>query len=280
VGRTSFSTLVVGPRILFREGLMRILSAAGFEIAATASSIAEISTDQVSHQQSILLIVDVSFNQDTLLNEIRLFKERYPTGRAALLGDREELSDDSIVSAFRAGAHAYFASPSCEAFLKSLELVMLGETILPRQLMSLMLQPQNRRSAGIGPLEMPELPSLSEATYAPRLSVREICILRCLIAGDPNKTIARTYGIAEATVKVHVKAILRKIRVHNRTQAAIWGLSHDLETGGATNGRLDGEIMEPRQMTELLIGAVSRVTSAQSIRGAGPEAHPLNDPEI
>jgi two-component system nitrate/nitrite response regulator NarL len=263
VGRTSFSTVVVGPRILFREGLTRILGAAGFEIAATASSIEDISTDQVPDQQAILLIIDVSFNQSTLLNEISRFKERYTTGRVALLGDREELGDECILTAFRAGAHAYCASPSSETFLKSLELVMLGETILPRQLMNSMLQPQPRLSAGISALGRPELPSSSEGTYTPRLSLREICILRCLITGDSNKTIARTYGIAEATVKVHVKAILRKIRVHNRTQAAIWGLGHDLESGVATNGRLDAEIMEPSQITELVTGIVSSVASAQ-----------------
>ena len=40
--------------------------------------------------------------------------------------------------------------------------------------------------------------------------------------GSPNKVIARELDVAEATVKVHVKAILRKIQVSNRTQAAIW----------------------------------------------------------
>jgi DNA-binding CsgD family transcriptional regulator len=61
---------------------------------------------------------------------------------------------------------------------------------------------------------------------SPRLSAREQCILRDLIEGYSNKMIARRNDIAEATVKVHVKAILRKIRVNNRTQAAIWGMNH------------------------------------------------------
>ena len=50
--------------------------------------------------------------------------------------------------------------------------------------------------------------------------------MHCLIEGDSNKSIARKIDIAEATVKVHVKAILRKIRVQNRTQAAIWGMNN------------------------------------------------------
>ena len=63
-------------------------------------------------------------------------------------------------------------------------------------------------------------------TISPQLSPREKAILSCLIEGDSNKCIARKIDIAEATVKVHVKAILRKIRVHNRTQAAIWGMNN------------------------------------------------------
>ena len=44
--------------------------------------------------------------------------------------------------------------------------------------------------------------------------------------GEPNKIIARQFDITEATVKVHIKAILRKICVRNRTQAAVWAQSH------------------------------------------------------
>ncbi len=61
---------------------------------------------------------------------------------------------------------------------------------------------------------------------APQLSPRERLILRCLTEGDSNKSIARKNDIAEATVKVHIKAILRKISVRNRTQAAIWGMNN------------------------------------------------------
>src|SRR3546814_5032995 len=56
------------------------------------------------------------------------------------------------------------------------------------------------------------------------LSEREVEILRCLILGYANKVISRRLDISEATVKVHVKAILRKLRVSNRTQAAIWAV--------------------------------------------------------
>jgi two-component system nitrate/nitrite response regulator NarL len=58
------------------------------------------------------------------------------------------------------------------------------------------------------------------------LSLREIDIVKRLMHGESNKQISRLLDISETTVKVHVKAILRKIRRSNRTQAAIWGLDH------------------------------------------------------
>jgi two-component system nitrate/nitrite response regulator NarL len=58
------------------------------------------------------------------------------------------------------------------------------------------------------------------------LSERELQILDGLVQGHANKVIARMYDITEATVKVHMKSILRKIRVTNRTQAAIWAVEN------------------------------------------------------
>jgi two-component system nitrate/nitrite response regulator NarL len=54
------------------------------------------------------------------------------------------------------------------------------------------------------------------------LSARELSVLHWLRDGLSNKEIARALGITEATVKVHVKAILRKVQVRNRTQVAMW----------------------------------------------------------
>lgn len=57
------------------------------------------------------------------------------------------------------------------------------------------------------------------------LSAREIDILRHLVAGLPNKAIAKQLNLGEETVKVHVKGILRKLNVRNRTQAAVLAFS-------------------------------------------------------
>ena len=60
------------------------------------------------------------------------------------------------------------------------------------------------------------------------LSAREVDILESIMKGMANKVIARQFDICEATVKVHVKAILRKLGVENRTQAATWAVKQGI----------------------------------------------------
>jgi two-component system nitrate/nitrite response regulator NarL len=106
---------------------------------------------------------------------------------------------------------------------------MLGETILPPELLQLIGAradgPIPSSTAAADP-SFARPPTVIGTNAMPRLSGRETWILRCIADGDSNKHIARRIGIAEATVKVHVKAILRKIQLRNRTQAAIWAMKN------------------------------------------------------
>jgi two-component system nitrate/nitrite response regulator NarL len=103
---------------------------------------------------------------------------------------------------------------------------MLGETVFPPAFLSFALD-RNHEHEATPPNEGERTIVVTEKTpIAPHLSPREKAILSCLIEGNSNKCIARKIDTAEATVKVHVKAILRKIRVQNRTQAAIWGMNN------------------------------------------------------
>ena len=93
----------------------------------------------------------------------------------------------------------------------------MGETIFPPAFLSLVLGPEGGQLGETVSRDEKKQAILltTEDALTPQLSAREKSILRCLIEGDSNKCIARKIDIAEATVKVHVKAILRKIRVQN-----------------------------------------------------------------
>ena len=120
--------------------------------------------------------------------------------------DSVEIGPDEIASL--SGILTYDLSVA--AFVQSLLLICAGERVFPHDLV----------------LERKLATPFGDWSDTPHLSPREREMLTHLVAGHSNKTIARRLDIAEATVKVHLKSVLRKIRVENRTQAAIWALTN------------------------------------------------------
>jgi len=226
--RKSFDIILIGQHALLREGLSHILCDAQCRVVASAASLSDVAPNEFQRDNRVLLIIESNGDLDITLPQIKLFKEQHPDGRVAVLGSRNRPAD--MIAAFQAGANAYFdREERCDAFIKALELVMLGETILPPELLVYVRYPVGLEASPKVDRYLPESTS-AMAQFAelewPQLSARENSILRCIAEGASNKVIARKFEITEATVKVHVKAILRKVRVRNRTQAATWAVKH------------------------------------------------------
>ena len=223
----SFEIILVGKSILLREGLAKILHSANFRILASVSCGDDLLSSELQLHKPLFLVIHTGDDFGAAVEQIKLFRDQYPGGRIAIVAHHYRLGD--LVSAFRAGANGYFVDVmACDVFIKSIELVMMGETIFPPAFLSSVLDPEGAPLNEAAPRDDNNGAMLltTKNTLAPQLSTREKTILRCLIEGNSNKCIARRIDIAEATVKVHVKAILRKIRVQNRTQAAIWGMNN------------------------------------------------------
>jgi two-component system, NarL family, nitrate/nitrite response regulator NarL len=127
--------------------------------------------------------------------------------------DSLELSPDDIAPL--SGVLTY--DLSVDTFVLSLRLIDSGERVVPRDL-------------GLGRKPMAPSSNTEPRLGGVRLSPREREMLSHLVEGHSNKMIAGRLCITEATVKVHLKSVLRKINVANRTQAAIWVLSNPLDT--------------------------------------------------
>ncbi len=237
VSKQNFATILIEPNSLLREGLSMILDAANFNIAVSAPVVDPKYLKTLRCGPSRLLVLGASGMLKDTLRQIELFKEWSETGHVAVLVSDSDLSADEISAIFQHGANACLSKVTTgEVLIKSLELIMLGETILSQQPLNALLNAE-RAAAEPADLELGahKLAHAAESfddgarSNAPPLSAQEKRILRCLVEGDSNKMIARKVDIAEATVKVHIKAILRKIRLQNRTQAAVWALSHEAD---------------------------------------------------
>jgi len=216
-------TLLVESNTLLREGLRRILAETAYNPVALSSSFEGLLTEWEPDAAPFLLIMDSARDHDDACERVRRIKQQYALARVLMLVDQYDLKQ--IISAFQAGADAYLVkSVSCEVLVRTLDLVMLGEIVFPSAVLELLNEHVLRPSAETE--AQGTVKSSGEHFQSKGLSVRETVILRCLMEGDSNKLIARKFDITEATVKVHVKAILRKIHAKNRTQAAIWAASH------------------------------------------------------
>src|SRR5206468_2701717 len=114
---------------------------------------------------------------------------------------------------------------SREALLTTLNVVMSGGTVQSAGLLLRLFthsEASRHASADQRPILVAAEQSGTGAPVYRGLSPRELKVLRSLADGASNKEIARQYDLAESTVKIHVKNVLRKLGKQNRTQAAIW----------------------------------------------------------
>jgi DNA-binding NarL/FixJ family response regulator len=265
--RQSFATILVGKSILLREGLAKILRSANFRILASVSCADDLLPSKLQSHQPLFLVVHTGDDFKAAVEQIELLRDQHPGGRIAIVADHYRLGD--LVSAFRAGADGYFVDiMTCDVFIKSVELVVMGETIFPPAFLSFVLGPDGEQLAETVLLDEKNEAILftTEDTLTPQLSPREKSILHCLIEGDSNKCIARKIDIAEATVKVHVKAILRKIRVQNRTQAAIWGMNN----GSLTRPANDSSPLSNCVVSQRLPNPVEAISEIKQIGASVP----------
>ena len=220
---------------LVREGIARILAGDKIEVAGELRSMMEVlEALREGRVAAELLLADPTLDSEQQFEAMAQIRQEFPALYIVILTSRA--SSLWLERAIRAGAGGFLPKDmSGEALRFSLELILLGEKIFPTMRSMLETTP------AVAPPEEPPKPSPSALDPIP-LSKRESQILQCLVDGLPNKTIARNLDMAEATVKVHLKSILRKLNVQNRTQAAIWGMNHPQQLRGdndtiASHGR-------------------------------------------
>ncbi len=209
---------------LLRSGLRSQLDGKGFEVAAEAATVEEINGNG-SHGPSPNIII-LDFTQGPAA--VSALKVSQPQARTVVFAESAELAH--LADMFSAGADGYLLkSITPSALIESLRLVALGEKVFPSMLTDFLGAMRTNHAGTNERLRVGDV----------ALSQRELDIIRQLADGDSNKAIAKELAITEATVKVHLKTVLRKLGATNRTQVAIWAVQHGLAnlSNGARNGR-------------------------------------------
>lgn len=214
---------LLGANPVSLDGLSRLLTENNFKIVDSGRNLSAIKpSNDVVNPSSHLILIDgmVEVHGAAFLDDVQ---QKLPLGLMIVLTDRFEY--ELMMECFQHDARAYIVKKiSTDSLIAYLNLVAVGEKIMPSDLTESLLS------------RMPSTPSHANRMSMAEtgLTAREEEILAGLVAGQPNKVISRRFMISEATVKVHVKAILRKIGVQNRTQAAIWAMG-DRDEGGCSH---------------------------------------------
>ena len=205
----SLTILVVDDHALVREAFRMLLEDLDVcREVITASSGAE-ALAVLDTRPVDLTLLDLKLRGESGLETLAKIKQRSTEMPVIVLSASESVGD--VREALGAGADGYVVkSSSAEVLVHSINLVMTGQRVAP-----LPLDIMNDTSS------QPSHSSASAARHHPKLTAQESRVLSYLGEGMSNKEIARTLGIFEGTVKVHIKSVFRKLGAKNRTMAAL-----------------------------------------------------------
>ena len=211
------NVLLIDDHALFRSGLETLLERQGIEVIAAVGDGQE-GLAAAQELEPDIILLDLRMPDMDGLDVLRRLRERDTETPVVMLTTSNE--DRDLVESLRSGAQGYLLKDMEPSELVSaLHSILRGETVIAPELAGALAKVVQ----GDGEEE-------EEAVETPfgELTPREKEILCLLAEGQSNKVIARNLGISDGTVKLHVKAILRKLDVHSRVEAAVMAVEQNL----------------------------------------------------
>jgi DNA-binding NarL/FixJ family response regulator len=209
--------LLADPHALFRRGVRLVLDAeSDIEVVAECADGLE-AVDRIVELVPDLVLMDVSMPGVSGIEATRRARSLVPSVKVAILTVSE--SDDDLFAAVRAGATGYLLKEvSIEELPGAVRAVARGHSLISPSMASRLLGEFNALSRRVE----------EQRGTAPRLSDRELEVLRLVARGLSNKDIAAELVIAENTVKNHVRNILEKLQLRSRMEAAMYAVREKL----------------------------------------------------
>lgn len=204
--------LIIDDHPLFRRGLVQLLQRVpGFALVGEAAGGAE-GLVLARTLRPDLILLDLNMRDTGGLEVLRGLRAARIDARVVMVTVSD--SGEDVVAALRGGVEGYLLKDmEPEAMLDALHAVAAGHVVIPEQLNHLL-------AAALRSETRPQ------STGAAGLTEQEVRILEKIAAGLSNKQIGRELDIAEGTVKVHVKHVLRKLELRSRVEAAVWAVEH------------------------------------------------------
>lgn len=210
---SNVSLVLIDDHTLFRTGLKELLTGRGLEIVGMTGS-AEDALGLIEQHRPDIVLLDLRMGDVGGLDIMEDLRREIPDQRVVILTTSVEKSD--VLRALRLGASGYLLKDMDPDHLVELLIrAKDGETVVAQEFTGLLA-----RAAVVK-----DEPG-SRNAY--NLTPREMDILKHIARGESNKHIAGELGIVDGTVKLHVRAVLKKLGVQTRVQAALLAVSERL----------------------------------------------------
>ncbi len=232
---TSVPTYLIEENHLFREGIKSFLLETRFTIMAEYPCIGAIDTGSVfvPPQLVIIGVEKIVAANYTFCERIDYVKTIFPNAYIVVMLSMDEASKITDMALCNIDGYI-LKNISADAFLNYLNLIMMDEKVLPVQIAQFLTKDKDEHRLNGHPL-----------------SERETSIIQYLTLGYSNKLIAYHLCVTEATVKVHLKTIQRKLDMHNRTQVALWAVNNGFKTVEMPLNKSENENNAPQVFIEL-----------------------------
>ena len=217
-GRT-IHVLLVDDHAVVRKGLRALLERVPGIVVGGEAENGEQAVGLAGRLRPDVVLMDLGMPVCDGIEATRRIGERQPASRIVVL--TSHAAEEDVFPALKAGAQGYLLKHSPpDDVLRAIRRAHEGETVLHPTIARMMLQDLRRPPR-------PQQPPSSDP-----LSERELEVLRLIARGMSNQEIADTLVVGEATVRSHVSAILRKLQLASRTQAALYALREGLASLG------------------------------------------------
>jgi len=211
--------LLIDDHALVRKGIEELLRSRGVQVVASVSS-GEEGLRRAGELASDIILLDVKMPGMTGIETLKLLRESGVATPVVMLTMSRE--DADLGAALRGGAQGYLLKDiEPEELVPALEAVLTGDKVVARELVGTLARLVGSDAMAEADVRRPPAPFAE-------LTPRELEILERLADGYSNKMIARALDITDGTVKLHVKAILRKLGMRSRVEAAVAAVEHGL----------------------------------------------------
>lgn len=239
--RGQIRILVVDDHSLFRRGLTALLAQEGGLVVVGEAADGSQALRRAQVLQPDVILLDNHMPGVLGVDLLPGLREAAPAARVLMLTVSEDEAD--LTAALRGGALGYLLKTiEGQDLAQALRRVMRGESVVSSEMTHKLvnafrasvaapsLLALHAAASDTAPVPVPAcVPVPAQAiNVAAALSPRERDILREIARGASNKEIARSLGIAETTVKIHVQHILRKLELNSRVQVAVWASERGL----------------------------------------------------